>query len=68
VNLEARLLRAIEAVRVLNFAKSDEKPVEVLRGLYIGSIGAALNKDALMELGIKSVLCVAGGINPPYTS
>lgn len=63
---QAKLIKAMKAVMVLNYAKIDSKLVEVIPGLYIGSIGAALNKKELTERGVSHVLCVADGIRPPY--
>uniref|UniRef100_A0ACD5TPF0 Uncharacterized protein n=1 Tax=Avena sativa TaxID=4498 RepID=A0ACD5TPF0_AVESA len=37
-----------------------------LEGLYLGSVGAALNKDALKSLNVTHVLVVARSLNPAF--
>lgn len=43
-------------------------PVEVVPGLYIGSVGAATNRKALEENNISHVICAAAGIAPVFSS
>lgn len=42
-----------------NASSKDRKPVKVDEGLYIGSIGAAYNREGLLEEGITHVICAA---------
>ena len=44
----------------------DNLPIEVLPGLYIGSIGAALSRKNLKEAGITHILCVADKVQAAY--
>eukprot|EP00331_Platyophrya_macrostoma_P034939 CAMPEP_0176444530 /NCGR_PEP_ID=MMETSP0127-20121128/23118_1 /TAXON_ID=938130 /ORGANISM="Platyophrya macrostoma, Strain WH" /LENGTH=172 /DNA_ID=CAMNT_0017830057 /DNA_START=11 /DNA_END=525 /DNA_ORIENTATION=- len=46
--------------------KHDSKPIEIVPNLYIGSIGAALNKKLLNELGITHILCTADNVKPAF--
>jgi len=46
--------------------KEDGFPVEILNGLYLGSIGAAYNKDFLLTTGITHILCVADEIDASF--
>ena len=62
---QEKLVKAMRAIMVMNYAKSDALPAPVIGGLFIGSIGAALNETALLECGVSHVLCVASGIKPP---
>jgi len=60
------LLRNIKVRLSLEKLKTDGTPVEVIPGVYIGSIGAALNSRAIEELGINYVLCCGGGLKPRF--
>ena len=57
-----KLRSVMRAIMVMRIKQADSDPVEVIPGLFIGSIGAALNKDGLLAAGITHVLCAAGGI------
>jgi hypothetical protein len=47
----------MKALLGLQKMKSDGLPVEIIEGLYIGSIGCALNKKTLHNFGITDILC-----------
>lgn len=57
-----KLRSVMRAIMVMRIKEADSDPVEIIPGLFIGSIGAALNKDGLLAVGITHVLCAAGGI------
>ena len=40
----------------LQYTKTDKYPNEIIPHLYLGSVGAALSKDVMIELKIKYVL------------
>lgn len=42
--------------------KTDNLPVEIIEGVFIGSIGAAMNKKALEENKITHIIVAAQGI------
>jgi protein-tyrosine phosphatase len=44
----------------------DPTPIEIIEGLFLGSVGASMNKDALDELGITNILTVADKLPPLY--
>ena len=52
----------------LKLKKSDSTPTEVVTNIYIGSIGAAYNRDSLEALGITHVLVCADSIAPIFPS
>ena len=45
--------------------KTDSIPAEIIDNLYLGSIGAALNKEGLLQANIKSIL-VCAGLKPAF--
>lgn len=45
---------------VVKLTQVDSAPVEVIDGLFIGSIGCAYSKESLIASGITDILCVAG--------
>ena len=48
--------------------KSDSEPSEVVPDVFLGSIGAAHNREVLNRLNITHVLTVAGGFEPKFPS
>eukprot|EP00899_Mesostigma_viride_P008863 jgi/Mesvir1/17979/Mv09325-RA.1 len=44
----------------------DDKPVLVVEGLYIGSVNAEANIEALQKAGVKNIITVAGGHPPTH--
>ena len=59
---EQKLGKIMRAVMIMRISKSDSAPIRIIPGLFIGSIGAAINKEAMLTKGITHVLCAAGGI------
>lgn len=65
----ADIQRVVSLLKVLATArklKEDAEPVRVADRLFVGSVGAAHNREALQREGITHVLCVAGGLPQPY--
>lgn len=60
------IAKKLRMMMALKLCKEDNVPNEVIPGLFIGSIGSALNKTALKDLGITHILCVADKINPAF--
>lgn len=60
------LMKQIRMFLALKYCKTDNIPSEVVPGLFIGSIGAAMSKNKLIEFGITHILCVADNINPIF--
>ncbi|KAJ6722067.1 DUAL SPECIFICITY PROTEIN PHOSPHATASE 1B [Salix viminalis] len=62
-NQAAALLRAIN---VTKFFEGDDVPCHIEEGLFLGSLGAATNKDALNSKNITHILTVADSLPPSY--
>jgi len=59
---EAKLHEIMRAVMIMRIAKTDATPINIVPGLYIGSVGAAISKENLLANGITHVLCAANNI------
>ena len=60
----------IEKVRIytaIKLSKTDNMPAEILPGVYIGSVGAAMSFGILKSLGITHILCIADRLQPMFT-
>lgn len=57
-----KLMTFIKLYSTMKILKEDNKPVELVDNLYIGSIGAAHNKKALKESGITHIVIAASGL------
>ena len=53
------MIRMLSTMRIM---KDDNKPVQIADNLYIGSVGAASNKEGLLEHKITHVVVAATGI------
>ena len=53
---------AMRQLAVRRFVAEDHQPALVAPNLYIGSIGAAQNREALRAHGITHVVCAAAGL------
>lgn len=60
------LLQRIKLVLALKHSNDDKLPSELFEYLYLGSIGAALNKDILKDIGITHILTIADNLSPPF--
>uniref|UniRef100_A0A7S0D7T6 Dual specificity phosphatase n=1 Tax=Micromonas pusilla TaxID=38833 RepID=A0A7S0D7T6_MICPS len=66
---DERVRKIVSLVKVLLTAKKikeDSVPAEVVPGVFLGSVGAAHDRDALDACGITHVLTVAGGFPPKF--
>ncbi|CAG9330850.1 MKP2_12 [Blepharisma stoltei] len=61
-----KLMVQIRMILALKYAKTDNQPSEVLENLYIGSVGAAMCKKNLKDLGITHILIVADQLAPAF--
>nr|GEZ38728.1 dual specificity protein phosphatase 1-like isoform X5 [Tanacetum cinerariifolium] len=59
----AALLRAVYATK---YVKNDNIPAQIEEGLYLGSVGAANNKNHLKSLNVTHILTVANSLPPAY--
>ena len=60
------LVKRIRMMMIIRHCTEDNEPHEVIPGLFIGSIGASLNKTLLKQVGITHILCVADNIEPAF--
>ncbi|KAF3455742.1 hypothetical protein FNV43_RR00384 [Rhamnella rubrinervis] len=60
-NQIAALTRVINVMRCL---KEDNVPCQIEEGLFLGSVGASNNKDALKALNVTHILTVAKSLRP----
>jgi len=61
-----QLFKNIRSMMLINLAKSDRNPVEILPGLYIGSIASTIFSEKLKELGITHAISALKGIKMPH--
>ena len=61
-----QLMQLIQFNLAMKHMKNDKEPAELFDFLFIGSIGAGLNKQRLLEIGITHVLVVADTVKPPH--
>ncbi|KAK7292385.1 hypothetical protein RIF29_08163 [Crotalaria pallida] len=59
----ASLLRVFNAVKL---CKQDNTPCLIEEGLFLGSFGSSINKDALKALNVTHILTVASTLAPAY--
>ena len=64
--LATQLMQQIRMFLALKHYKTDNTPAEVLERVYIGSIGAAMSKNKLKDLGITHVLTLIDKMNPMF--
>jgi protein-tyrosine phosphatase len=63
---KSKLIRQVKILLALKFKKDDPIPSELIPGLFIGSIGAALNKEFLISEHFTHVLTVADDLPNAY--
>ncbi len=59
VDLVKKAIGAFKLFRSLDIVKKDSLPVEILENVFIGSLGAAINRKALEECKITHVIVAA---------
>jgi protein-tyrosine phosphatase len=58
-----KMMLLFKTIRSINIVKNDNKPISIIDNkIYIGSMGAAQNKQGLKDAGITHVLCAAATI------
>ena len=60
------LFLAIKAMSAMKLCRTDNTPSEIIPGLFLGSIGAAYNKDSLKSNGITHILTCADNLKPRF--
>ena len=61
-----KLYEVMKALTAMKLTKEDKQPGEVIPNLFLGSIGAAYNKEVLTEIGITHILTCAANIRPRF--
>ena len=61
-----KINKQIKMLLALKIKRDDPYPAEIIPGLFIGSIGAALNLNFLEENHFTHILTVADGITPSF--
>ena len=62
------LYLAIKAMTAMKLSKEDNQPAEIVERVFLGSVGAAFNKESLQRNGITHILTCADNINPRFPS
>lgn len=61
-----RIAACIQAICAAKYVREDNVPCEIEQGLYMGSVGVALNRDALKRVNITHILIVAKSLDPAF--
>lgn len=56
----------LRMIFAMKYAQSDPTPSQLADFLYIGSVGAAMNKTTLKDIGITHILIVADKLTPMF--
>ncbi|KAM1086862.1 hypothetical protein EV1_012484 [Malus domestica] len=65
-SLKKQIATLLRVIHVTRCSKEDNVPCQIEEGLFLGSIGAANNKDELKNLNITHILTVANSLAPAY--
>lgn len=52
----------------INLMKNDKEPAEIIKNVFLGSVGTALSKRKLDELKITHILSLVESMKVPYES
>ena len=59
-------MEMLKTLTAIKLTKNDKNPSQVIKNLYIGSIGAAYSDKVLEKIGITHILTVAKSIKPRF--
>ncbi|CAL2227333.1 hypothetical protein PRUPE_1G151900 [Prunus persica] len=65
-SLKKQIAALLRIIHVTRCSKEDNVPCQIEEGLFLGSIGAANNKEELKNLNITHILTVANSFEPSY--
>ncbi|XP_050131881.1 dual specificity protein phosphatase 1-like isoform X6 [Malus sylvestris] len=65
-SLKKQIAALLRVIHVTRLSKEDNVPCQIEEGLFLGSIGAANNKEELKNLNITHILTVANSLAPAY--
>ncbi|KAL4489447.1 hypothetical protein ABPG72_002743 [Tetrahymena utriculariae] len=60
------IFQQVKILYALQYTKTDKYPNQIIPNMYLGSVGAALSKDVLVELNIKYVLTAMEEFKHPF--
>ena len=63
---KSKINKQVKMILALKFKKDDPIPAEISPGVFIGSIGSALNKNYLLSNRITHILIAADNMNPSF--
>lgn len=63
-----RIVACLQAICAAKYVRDDNIPCQIEQGLFMGSVGVALNRDALKSSNITHVLIVAKSLDPAFPS
>ena len=58
------LMKKLREIMIRHFAKNDRELIEIVPGLYIGSIAASIFSRSLKDVGITHIVCALKGVKP----
>lgn len=61
-----RIAAFLQAICAAKYVREDNIPCQIEEGLFLGSVGVALNKEALKNHNITHVLIVAKSLDPAF--
>lgn len=59
-------IRRLQEIHEYTKFETDRVPAQILPGLFLGSIGAAFDKEMLRKSKITYILCCCDGVEPPF--
>ncbi|XP_019709354.1 dual specificity protein phosphatase 1 isoform X1 [Elaeis guineensis] len=61
-----RITACLQALYAIKHVKEDNVPCQIEEGLFLGSVGVAVNKELLKSLNITHILIVAKSLDPAF--
>jgi hypothetical protein len=64
-DLKSNIMKYIALIKVMStmrIMKEDKEPIEIIDNIFIGSLGAASNKESLINNKITHILCAASSL------
>lgn len=62
IELVKKYIGVVKLFRSIDIIKTDNQPIEIIDNVFIGSIGAAMNRKALEENKISHIIVAAQGL------
>ncbi|KAE9602120.1 putative phosphoric monoester hydrolase [Lupinus albus] len=65
-SMKKQITSLLRVMNLVKYCKQDSTPCKIDEGLFLGSLGASNNKDALKDLNVTHILTVAGTLAPAH--